>query len=189
MNFANETPLDDVLKYIKQATTGPSGAGIPIYVDPLGLQEADKSLTSPISIDLEGVPLRRTLQLLLKQLGLTYFVDDGILVVTVDSDDEPRTNLGPSIKPITVLDEQFQKAERGEMTVDEMKTLTAFLTIRARVLKFKPNYVYDPAKSPDAEGEAHSAVKPEQLDSLAKEIKALSELLRSERDKPKKAVQ
>ena len=115
-NFANETPLDDVLKYIKQATTGPSGSGIPIYVDPLGFQEADKSLTSPISIDLEGVPCDRTLQLLLKQLGLTYFVDDGILVVTVDSDEEPRTKLGPSIKPITVLDEQFEKVERGEMT-------------------------------------------------------------------------
>ena len=45
-------------------------------------------------------------------------------------------------------------------------------------------------KPPPREGvDAFRAVKPEQLDSLAKEIKALSELLRSEREKSKKAVQ
>jgi len=40
MSFANETPLEDVLKYIKSATQGPNDTGIPIYVDPVGLQEA-----------------------------------------------------------------------------------------------------------------------------------------------------
>ena len=34
MSFATETPLDDILKYIKQATTTPTFSGIPIYVDP-----------------------------------------------------------------------------------------------------------------------------------------------------------
>jgi hypothetical protein len=37
MNFPNETPLEDVLKYIKQLSAGQSGGGIPIYVDPQGL--------------------------------------------------------------------------------------------------------------------------------------------------------
>ena len=54
MSFPNETPLEDVLKYIKQATQDANYSGIPIYVDPLGLQEADKTLTSPVSIDLEA---------------------------------------------------------------------------------------------------------------------------------------
>ena len=49
MSFANETPLDDVLKYIKQATTTPTFSGIPIYVDPLGLQEAERSLNSTVT--------------------------------------------------------------------------------------------------------------------------------------------
>ncbi len=43
MSFNAETPLDDVLKYIKQATTTPTFSGIPIYVDPVGLQEAERS--------------------------------------------------------------------------------------------------------------------------------------------------
>ncbi len=58
MSFPNETPLEDLLKYIKQATTGPTYSGIPIYVDPIGLQEAGMTLTSTIKLDLEGIPLR-----------------------------------------------------------------------------------------------------------------------------------
>src|SRR5262249_41299247 len=38
MNFANETPLDDVLKYIK-TSLGKHDHPIPIYVDPIGLQQ------------------------------------------------------------------------------------------------------------------------------------------------------
>jgi RNA polymerase sigma factor (sigma-70 family) len=82
MSFANETPLDDVLKYIKQATTSKTYAGIPIYIDPKGLSEANKSLTSTVSIDLDGVPLKTTLRLLLKQLDLAYCVRDGVLIIS-----------------------------------------------------------------------------------------------------------
>jgi RNA polymerase sigma factor (sigma-70 family) len=188
MSFPNETPLDDVLKYIKHATQKSNDSGIPIYVDPQGLQEADKSLTSPIQIDLEGVPLRRTLQLLLKQLGLTYFVDDGILVITSESEDEPRTKLGPSIRPVTALDEEFEKVERGEMKLEEMKTLIEFLKTRMQVLSYKPNYPYDESKFPGARGENSPPVKPDQLESLTREIKELRELLKSQREKSK-AVQ
>jgi hypothetical protein len=83
MAFPIETPLEDVLKYIKQATTnGERDSGISIYVDPLGLQEAEKSSTSTITIDLEGVPLKTTLRHLLRQLRLGYLVKKGVLHVT-----------------------------------------------------------------------------------------------------------
>jgi Protein kinase domain/WD domain, G-beta repeat len=75
-------PLDDVLTYIKQATTNPSSDGIPIFVDQTGLQAAKRSLASTVSIDLEGVPLKTTLKLLLKQLGLAYTVRDGLVVIS-----------------------------------------------------------------------------------------------------------
>ncbi|MDR3636935.1 MAG: hypothetical protein P4L84_24225 [Isosphaeraceae bacterium] len=93
MSFANETPLEDVLKYIRSATQGPNDAGIPIYVDPVGLQEAEKALQSPIQLDLEGVPLKTTLRLLLKQLGLTYTVKDGLLTVTSESSQDQPTDI------------------------------------------------------------------------------------------------
>ncbi|HMB06498.1 MAG TPA: hypothetical protein VKP69_22530 [Isosphaeraceae bacterium] len=93
MAFPNETPLEDVLKYIKSATQGPNDTGIPIYVDPVGLNEAEKTMTSPVMLDLEGVPLKTTLRLLLKQLGLTYTVKDGLLTITSESSEDQPTEI------------------------------------------------------------------------------------------------
>ncbi len=97
MSFNADTPLEDVLKYIKQATTSSTYSGIPIYVDPLGLQEAEKSMTSTVrNIDLNGVALRVSLKLLLNQLGLTYTVKDGLLTITsIDSADRPNDDDEP----------------------------------------------------------------------------------------------
>ena len=97
MSFAAETPLDDVLKYIKQATTTSTFSGIPIYVDPIGLQEAERSLNSTVQMDLEGVPLGRTLQLMLAQLGLIYWVEDGMLYIT--SAESEQLSLPPALQP------------------------------------------------------------------------------------------
>ncbi len=93
MSFAAETPLDDVLKYIKQATTTPTFSGIPIYVDPIGLQEAERSLNSTVQIDLEGVPLKTTLRLILKQLGLAYTVKDGFMIITSEDSEDQQTEI------------------------------------------------------------------------------------------------
>jgi hypothetical protein len=83
MSFNEETPLEDVLKYIKKATTSSNYSGIPIYVDPIGLREAEKSMTSTVrNINLDGVPLKVILKLLLDQLDLTYTVKNGLLTIT-----------------------------------------------------------------------------------------------------------
>jgi len=83
MTFTKETPLEFVLKYIRKRTTEKSGrAPIPIYVDPIGLQQAERSLNSTVIIDLEGVPLKTSLRLLLKQLDLAYCVRDGVLIIS-----------------------------------------------------------------------------------------------------------
>ena len=57
-------------------------------MDPIGLQEAEKSLTSTVQMDLEGVPLRRTLELVLRQLGLIYYVFDGMLYITSEESEQ-----------------------------------------------------------------------------------------------------
>jgi hypothetical protein len=83
MSFVDETPLEDVLKYIKVATTSKTYGGIPIYVDPRGLAEAEKTMASTVrSLDLEGIPLKTTLRLLLRQLDLAYCVRDAVLIIS-----------------------------------------------------------------------------------------------------------
>ncbi len=82
MHFPIETPLEDILKYVESATRGPDGKGIPIYSDPIGLSEAEKTMTSVAKIDLDGVPLKTSLRLCLAQLDLAYSIRDGVLLIT-----------------------------------------------------------------------------------------------------------
>ena len=78
-----KTPLEDVLQYIKKSTQGPNDSGLRIYVDPVGLQEAEKTMSSPVSMDSkEKEPLRESLTRLLKPLGLAYNVKNGLLSIT-----------------------------------------------------------------------------------------------------------
>lgn len=101
MRFSTETPLEAVLKHVRDSTKGKESKGIPFYVDPVGLQEAEKTLTSPVQLDVEDVPLATSLKLLLKQLGLIFYVQpDGLVVITNEgNDDRPED---PSTK---ILDE------------------------------------------------------------------------------------
>ena len=90
MNFPTDTPLEDVKKYIERSTADKTDfpEGLSIYVDPQGLQDADKTMASTIVIDLKNLPLETSLSLLLKQLGLTYWVNkDGLVIITASSED------------------------------------------------------------------------------------------------------
>jgi hypothetical protein len=82
MSFADETSLRNVLAYLKQATRkSPRDRAIDILVSPSGLEEAGQTLDSTIEMNLEGVPLKTTLRLLLSQLKLACVVKNGRLVI------------------------------------------------------------------------------------------------------------
>jgi RNA polymerase sigma factor (sigma-70 family) len=182
MSFANETPLEDVLKYIKQATSEPNSPGIPIYVDPVGLQEAEKTITSTIQLDLEGVPLRRTLQLALNQLDLIYYVDDGILVITSRESEQMR--LPPtSVEPSPFMQKQ-DKAERGEMSLEEMKKFVEELKVRKEMMNAITEL--QTINETGMRGFPDSA-KSHQTEALMKEIRELLGQIRAEREKAAKA--
>lgn len=86
MPFPTETPLGDVIKYVKSITqTSDQPEGLPIYLDPVGLKFAEKTEATPLRINLEGQPLEVGLRLGLKSLGLTYRVrPSGLLFITDD---------------------------------------------------------------------------------------------------------
>ena len=66
--------------------------GIPVFVDPDALQDADKTMMSPVHLELEDIPLATSLRLMLKQLTMTYEIkEDGLLLITTPrcGDGEP----------------------------------------------------------------------------------------------------
>lgn len=95
MRFPEKTPLEVVLKSIVAATRGSDGRTIPIHVEPDALEEVEKTLQSPVTIDLDGVPLRTTLRLVLSQLGLSYAVKDGLILINSDYDEKRPASFDP----------------------------------------------------------------------------------------------
>jgi hypothetical protein len=89
MHFFEPTPLEDFLKHVKEETSRVDGKGIPIYVDPIGLQEAERSMTSTIRLDRDDLPLKTALHYCLRQLDLTYRVSDGYLQITSADEELP----------------------------------------------------------------------------------------------------
>jgi hypothetical protein len=82
LKYPQATPLDQVLADISKATRGTNDQGIPIYVDPVGLNEVEKEPTSPVTIELERLPLKDALPKLLEPLGLAWCVHDGLLIIS-----------------------------------------------------------------------------------------------------------
>jgi RNA polymerase sigma factor (sigma-70 family) len=112
MHFASETPLETVLEHVREETKDARGRKIPVYVDPISLQEAEKTMQSPINLDLVDVPLRTTLRLVLAQLNLEYKVEDGLLKV-VATQGTPDEDQGPVNGPGAGMGGGFGGTSRG----------------------------------------------------------------------------
>jgi hypothetical protein len=131
MYFPNPTPLKDVLKFIESETAGPDGA-IQIYFDPATLQQQEENaseqlMKSPITMNLIGVPLRRTLKLIAEQIGMGYGIRDGVVMM------RPPDQRTQNWQELMVMEESFpqtspielevQRAKRGELTTAELNQL------------------------------------------------------------------
>lgn len=79
-----QTPLSDVIDFLRDAT------GVNIVVDWPGLEMAGITTNTPVSLRLEGVRFRSALNLLVRQLGLTYTIRDDVLLITTPLRDQGR---------------------------------------------------------------------------------------------------
>ena len=70
-----------MLKYIKQETAKAKPPGIPIYVNPLGLQEAQNSIEFTVTVNTKQTPVRAVLEQALTAAGLSFDVRDGLLMI------------------------------------------------------------------------------------------------------------
>jgi RNA polymerase sigma factor (sigma-70 family) len=80
-DFRDGVTLEEFLKYIKQVTTKAKPPGLPIYVDPVGLQEAEKSMSSKLIIDLKQRPVSVVLRSALRSVGLAGRAKDGFYMI------------------------------------------------------------------------------------------------------------
>jgi hypothetical protein len=87
-----DTPLEEVLDQFRQST------GINIVADEPALTEAGVSLQRPITLRVDGLPLKQTLQMLLHQAHLSYVVQDGVVLITTES--QARGKLTCRIHPV-----------------------------------------------------------------------------------------
>ncbi len=59
-----------------------NGGHLPIYIDPVGLPEAQKTRTSAVTVPALPQPIGKTLSDVLKPLGMAYLIKDGMLMIT-----------------------------------------------------------------------------------------------------------
>jgi len=81
----NELELSQLLKQIKQSTTDETFSGIPIYVDPIGLQQAKVGIAHLVGIPKKG-SVDFILSSALRQCGLSYLVKDGFVMISSHED-------------------------------------------------------------------------------------------------------
>jgi hypothetical protein len=100
LNWADGCPLADVIDRIQRTTAAAKGwpvfpLGVPITVDPIGLERAGRSLRSPVSSPPADVNLTlgEKLQAVLEPLGLACDVRDASLVITA------RDMVSPPVEP------------------------------------------------------------------------------------------
>ena len=123
MHFPEATPLSELVAYVQSVVTTPDfPRTIPVYVDPIGLEEQEVTLESPIQLDLRTIPLRRTLQLALRPLGLSYAVMDGMIVIS-SPDQLDQLLLGSAIHEVSERARLEQKFVAGVANVSEIKLL------------------------------------------------------------------
>jgi hypothetical protein len=121
MNFPDGTTLEDLVKFVRESTRDVNNGfprGIPIYVDPQGLQDADKTMASTVTIDLDGMPVGKALRLAVRPLGLVTEIDkDGLLSITSSrcGDGEPIPNDAANWQSLDMLSEEI-RALRAEVS-------------------------------------------------------------------------
>jgi type II secretory pathway component GspD/PulD (secretin) len=78
LNFT-DAPLRQVMDDLR------ASYGVNIYVDLLALDQEGVSMERPVSVKLENVSLKSALNLILKQVHLTYIIKDEVLQITSES--------------------------------------------------------------------------------------------------------
>ena len=92
--LGEDATLTDFLKGVRAVEVA-GGKRLPVFVSRSGLAEAEAAMDRPVELELDDVPLKAALRLVLKDLGLAYCVRDGVVIIS--SFEEIRIELNEAI--------------------------------------------------------------------------------------------
>jgi hypothetical protein len=103
MDFVN-SPLSDVADYFKDYH------GVTIQIDQKSLREANVDSATLVTMKLKGVTLRSALNLILKEIGLTWTIRDEVLLITTpEAADEQLTTKVLDVSDLVVYRDKDDK--------------------------------------------------------------------------------
>jgi len=111
----SDTALEEIVAYLHDEFE------IEIQIDDQALEDLGIDKTQPITTNLRNISLRSALNLILKELELTYVITDEVLLITTQ--EEADTRLIVCVYPVRdLLDSQYQptKAEKEGGTPHEL---------------------------------------------------------------------
>jgi hypothetical protein len=112
-----ETPLQDVIDYLKDLHR------IEIQIDTKALSDVGIDPSTPITKNLKGISLRSALRLMLRELCLTYVIQDEVLLITTP--EEADCHLTTKLYPVADL--VVCRNSKGELW-DDYDTLIDIIT-------------------------------------------------------------
>jgi hypothetical protein len=109
-----ETPFGEAMECLQQTLK------IPIQLDLKALTDAGVAADTPITRNLRGSSARKTLELILRELDLTWVIDDGVLLVTTPDRAENRlqTTVYDVGDLVRAVDEQGHPANDFDQLVE-----------------------------------------------------------------------
>jgi len=81
LSYPEPTPVEDVLIAIRAASVRGLDSGLPIYIDPFGLQDAGKTLLFPVTLVIDKAPTREALRRVVEAMGMTFQARDGLVTI------------------------------------------------------------------------------------------------------------
>jgi serine/threonine protein kinase len=81
VRLSHKVTLKEAVEHVKSLTRGNNDTAIPIVFDPPDSQDVQKAKATLVMMDVEHVPLRTSLRLLLAQAGLEFSIRKGILFI------------------------------------------------------------------------------------------------------------
>lgn len=113
-----DTPLGDVLDFLRDATR------LPIHLDRKALEDVGVATDTPITFNHRGLRLRLALDLLLRDPGLTWTVQDQVLLITTPDESENllETQVYDVRDMVAIQDEKGRSANDFDSLIDLVTT-------------------------------------------------------------------